>query len=699
MKIIKVFLASSEELAPEREKVTDLIYQLNKLFKSRGVELDLEKWEYLDSSVSVNFEKQDDYNEVLKECEVCIVVFWRKFGRFTGKEFEIARQQLSEGKNPRKIYIFFKDLDKEDDITPELLAFKQSIYDHYGHFYCKFANVDTMKLDIVMQLELYLKGLLGENTIVVRQGNVYVDDVVVANLSNVAFVANDQGFVKMQEDLKGLKGEIAKKQAELEKKQQRLLRKKARLEEHPEDEDNKEEYEELLEEIKSQEESLQEKLDRKNQLEEEFERKQQDLFNTARRIAEMRTTKITKRMARAIEVFENGDAKRADAILDEAEHDAEEALSDLVIAQKTALLSLEELVLKASLKMDNDSIPIEDRIQATRDIFEKADALAKQVGYEKKKYVLLLRDYAEFLKKRDMTKALELYLRQEEMYKEIYGPDNIHLAMSYDDIAFIYMELGGESNWNKSRSYLEKALAIQKLHLEQNHPNIANTYRLMGLLQLKRLNYQESMECFQKAIGLFEETVGGKSMELGMTYRDLARLYEKMFKKDKTPDSYQASLKYHHKAIDVMVKLEGEENVYVLAAYNNLAILYSDNGEYDEALQLHVKAIGIKERVLGHFNISTAIEYNNMGNVYHNLKDYGKAMDCYSTSLEIKMKVLSPGDYSFSNTYKRMGVTSLAMGRLKEARDFLSMALQIRESQLNENDERIKDIRDFLAQC
>lgn len=699
MKIIKIFLASSEELAPEREKVTDLIYLLNKLFKVRGIELDLEKWEYLDSSVSVNPEKQDDYNEVLKECEVCLVVFWRKFGRFTASEFDIACQQLSEGKNPRKIYVFFKDLDKEDDITPELMAFKQSIYNHYGHFYCKFDNVDTMKLDIMIQLELYLKELLGENAIAVRQGNVYVDDVAVANFSNVAFVANNQGFVKMQEDLKGLKGEIAKKQAELEKKQQRLLRKKARLEEQPEDEDNKEEYEELLEEIKSQEESLQEKLDRKNQLEEEFEREQQNLFNTARRIAEMRTSKITERMARAIEVFENGDAKRADAILDEAEHDADEAMSDLLTAKKTALWSLEELILKASLKMGNDSIPIEERIQATRAIYEKADALAEQVGYEKKKYVLLLRDYAEFLKKRDMTKALELYGRQEEMYKEIYGSDSIYLAMSYDDISFICMELGGENNWGKAWSYLEKALAIQKIHLEPIHPNIANTYRLMGLLQLKRLNYQESMECLRKAVEMYEKTTGGESVELGLAYRDLGRLYERMFKKDKQLASYQASLKYHRQAIEVLVNIEGEENTDVLSTYNNLAILYSDNGAYDEALKLHDKAIAIKERVLGHYNISTAIEYNNMGNVYHNLKNYEEAMDCYSTSLEIKKKVLSPGDYSFSNTYKRMGVTSKAMGRLKEAEYYLSQALQIRESQLNEGDERIKDIRDLLASC
>ena len=68
MKTIKIFLASSEELRPERLEMTDLINQLNKLLKCRKLEINLEKWEYLDSAMSTT-RKQDDYNEVLKTCE------------------------------------------------------------------------------------------------------------------------------------------------------------------------------------------------------------------------------------------------------------------------------------------------------------------------------------------------------------------------------------------------------------------------------------------------------------------------------------------------------------------------------------------------------------------------------------------------------------------------------------------------------
>lgn len=698
MKTIKIFLASSEELTPEREKMTDLIYRLNKLFQSRGVELDLERWEYLDASMS-NQRKQDEYNDVLKQCDICMVLFWRKFGSFTGEELDVAYRQMKNGGKPQKIYIFFKN-PGGDDISSELKDFMQGYEQRYGgHFFCKFQNADAMKLEFLLQLELYQKDQLGENAIEVRQEHVLVNGEPVADLNNIPFAANNAGFKKMKAELEELEEEISGMQVELEKKRQKLERKKAKLDKDPDDEDYKEEYQEVKEDVEKLLGEIQNKIGRKNKLEKDLENELQSLFNTARRITEMRADKITERMTRAIEAFYGGDAQRADAILDEAEHDADEALNDIHTAKQVGLKSLEELILKASVKMGNDSIPIEKRINETKAIYEKADVLAKEVDYEKEKYVLLLRDYAEFLKKRDLKKAIDLFIRHDKMLEEIYGPNNIYMAMSYDDIAGVYIELGGESNWATAWSYLEKAITIQELHFGPNHPDVANTYRLMGQLQIKRLNYQESKECLEKAVKIFEEAGDTGSMDLALTYREFGRLYERCYKKDKELSSYQASLNYYSQAIKMLKNVAGEENEHVLYAYNNLAILYSDHGEYDKALKLHQETIAIKERVLGRYNISTAIEYNNMGNVYHRQKAYEEALSCYKMSLEIKKKILAEGDYSFSNTYKRMGVTSMAMGNYTEAEKYLSEALEIRRNHLKEGDERIKELEDELAQC
>ena len=700
MKIIKIFLASSEELAPEREKMTALIYHLNKLFKSRRLELDLERWEYIDASMS-NQRKQDEYNDVLRHCDVCMVLFWRKLGGFTREELDIAYHQMKNGEKPQKIYVFFKKPD-DDDVSREMKDFIQEYEQRYGgHFFCKFQNADEMNLEFLLQFLLYQKDQIGGNAVEVRQGCVLFDGEAVADLNNIPFVANNAGFRKMKSELIELREEISNMQAMLEKKRQKQERKKAKLEKDPGDVDYQEEYQEIKEEVEELMDKLQKKLDRKNKLEKDLENELQSLFNTARRITEMRADKITERMTRAIEAFYGGDAQRADAILDEAEHDAEEALTDIRTAKQVGLRALEELILKASTKMANATIPIEERVEKTLIIYEKADALAKEIDYDKKEYTKLLRGYGEFLKKRNPMKAIELFTRQAELLEEVYGLENIYLARAYDDIARIWKDLKGEDNLDKAWCCLEKALGIQEKLLGEKHPDVAKTYRLMGEVQINRLCYDEAKDCIGQAIKICEETVGKKNMETALAYRAKGLLYKKLYEKGKDDSSFDVAAKSYLEAIETMenVAVGGEENEETLYAYNDLANLYRVAGKFDKALELHKKSLDIKERVLGYYNLSTAVEYNNMGNVYHDKTDYNKAMECYLKALHIKKKILAEGDFSFSNTYKRMGITSMAMGNYPDAEKYLSDALEIRRNQLKEGDERIAELEDELAKC
>ena len=188
MKTIKIFLASSEELKDERNTMADLILHLNKLFKGRGLEFELEKWEYLDASMT-GLRKQDEYNEVLKQCDICMVLFWRKFGSYTGEELDTAYQRMRQKEKPHKIYVFFKN-PNSDEVTQELKDFIANYEQRFGgHFFCKFQNVDTMKLEFLLQLENYQKDLIGEKAIEVRNEHVYVDNEMVADLNNIPFAA------------------------------------------------------------------------------------------------------------------------------------------------------------------------------------------------------------------------------------------------------------------------------------------------------------------------------------------------------------------------------------------------------------------------------------------------------------------------------------------------------------------------------
>ncbi len=38
--------------------------------------------------------KQEEYNEELMTCEICIVLYWTKFSDYTSEEFSIAYESL-----------------------------------------------------------------------------------------------------------------------------------------------------------------------------------------------------------------------------------------------------------------------------------------------------------------------------------------------------------------------------------------------------------------------------------------------------------------------------------------------------------------------------------------------------------------------------------------------------------------------------
>jgi hypothetical protein len=114
MKSYSIFLASSFELESERRGFEIFINRENKRLKNRNVFLDLEIWEDMDGSLN-NGRKQDDYNQRLAKCDVCVVLFWTKVGKFTLDEFELAYQLYRDTERP-KVFVYQKIL--APDVSP-----------------------------------------------------------------------------------------------------------------------------------------------------------------------------------------------------------------------------------------------------------------------------------------------------------------------------------------------------------------------------------------------------------------------------------------------------------------------------------------------------------------------------------------------------------------------------------------------------
>ena len=143
-KTIKVFIASSEELKEERNELLAIEKRINKNLEQHGVKIEIVEWEFTDPAMSETC-KQDDYNTELRSCDICCVICWQKFGKYTAEEFKTAREIKMNGGPLHKIYIFFKE---PGEYTDELKAFKDDIEKNYGHFPSRFETLDNFRFTL-----------------------------------------------------------------------------------------------------------------------------------------------------------------------------------------------------------------------------------------------------------------------------------------------------------------------------------------------------------------------------------------------------------------------------------------------------------------------------------------------------------------------------------------------------------------------
>jgi internalin A len=108
-KSVKIFLASSAELSTEREKIEIAVNRINKDLHKDNIFLDLLTWED-GQHVGQSFRSQDNYNLDVESCDIFVLLFYSKLGKFTREEFQLAKNRFDATGAP-KILIYRKNVD------------------------------------------------------------------------------------------------------------------------------------------------------------------------------------------------------------------------------------------------------------------------------------------------------------------------------------------------------------------------------------------------------------------------------------------------------------------------------------------------------------------------------------------------------------------------------------------------------------
>ncbi|QMU27834.1 toll/interleukin-1 receptor domain-containing protein [Adhaeribacter radiodurans] len=184
MNRIKVFLASSIELKEDRKEFEIFINRKNNSWSNKGMYLELMIWEdFLDSLSQTRL--QDEYNKAIKVCDIFVMLFHSKVGKYTQEEFEIALSEFSKKGKPI-IFTYFKDIptteNSNENDAISLRVFQERLK-QLGHFPPTYKNNEGLREHFNKQLDK-----LSENGFIELQtqaSNKKGIKVTIANSKNV----------------------------------------------------------------------------------------------------------------------------------------------------------------------------------------------------------------------------------------------------------------------------------------------------------------------------------------------------------------------------------------------------------------------------------------------------------------------------------------------------------------------------------
>ena len=159
MKTIQIFLASSiKEFEREREQLELFIRNVSDHFEAKyKIKIRIVLCENIDPSYTAE-RKQEEYNNIIRECEMVFFIFFTKLGEFTYEEFLVAKKQFEEFGKP-KIYTYFKNLSSSETMEQSLVNFMSWLDNSLGHYH---TNFDHFSPNYRHTVTVGLPGLIAE---------------------------------------------------------------------------------------------------------------------------------------------------------------------------------------------------------------------------------------------------------------------------------------------------------------------------------------------------------------------------------------------------------------------------------------------------------------------------------------------------------------------------------------------------------
>jgi serine/threonine protein kinase/tetratricopeptide (TPR) repeat protein len=162
----------------------------------------------------------------------------------------------------------------------------------------------------------------------------------------------------------------------------------------------------------------------------------------------------------------------------------------------------------------------------------------------------------------DYVEARPLYERSLAIREKALGPDHIDVSQTLNNLAVLLVATG---EFDTARLHYERALTIREEVLGPEHRRVAQTSNnLANLYRRDGENLDESLALYERGLAIYEKALGPEHLEVGLILQPIAIVH---FLQGRPEESRE----HHERAVRVFeetVGLDHPEVLYSLAAYH-----------------------------------------------------------------------------------------------------------------------------------
>lgn len=271
------------------------------------------------------------------------------------------------------------------------------------------------------------------------------------------------------------------------------------------------------------------------------------------------------------------------------------------------------------------------------------------------------------------AEAEPLHVRALGLREQALGPDHPEVAASLHVLGILYFECG---KYAEAEPLCLRALQIREQALGADHPEVAHLLNNLANLYWVQRRYAEMEPLYLRAMNIGERVQGPDHQDVSRSLENLAMLYCEQGR-------YAEAEPLRLRSLQIREQTLGPDHPWVASSLSNLAVLYIEQGRYTEAEPLCVRAAQLRERVLGPEHPTLGFSLNNLAELYRGQGRYAEAEPLYLRALHTWERGLGVDHPYVAHPLNGLADLYREQGKNKEARAFYHRALLIREQQLD----------------